>query len=894
MTIDEMAARAAAGAGEETGSVSEARIDEIRCEYETEALGIGVASPRLSWTIGTEDAGFEFDRYEIELARDDGSHESAIVESRDQVLVPWPFAPLRSRERVSVNVRVGRGDGWTAPSRTLVIEAGLLEPADWSADLVSPASLGDLDDGAPIVFRDVEVDERPVRARLYVTALGLYEFSINGQRVGEDILTPGWTAYQHRLRYQTYDVTELVTTGAVALRAVLGNGWYRGQLVWPGNRSSYGDRLALLAQLELTFADGTTTTIGTDADWHACRSGILRDDLYDGQSTDRRIRDDAACRRSEPVEVLPPYGGALVARTGPPVRITQTLPATRILTAPSGALIADFGQNLVGWVRLRVRNASPGERVTIRHAEVLEHGELGTRPLRSAKATNEYLLAGDAEETLQPTFTFSGFRYAEISGVPDLRAEDVDALVIGSDLERTGWFVSSDPDLNRLHENVVWSMRGNFLDLPTDCPQRDERLGWTGDIQVFAPTAAFLLDVSGFLAGWLRDLAAEQKPDGGVPYVIPDVLREPDPGAAGWSDAATLVPDALYRAYGDRALLSDQYSSMRAWVEKATRLAGDDHLWNTGFQFGDWLDPTAPPEDAGAAQADKYVVASAYYVRSLRAVRDAAGVLGIPDDAERYDALERLAVAAFNREYVSADGRIRSDCQTVYALALCWQLLDSERKRAGAADRLAELVVEADHRVSTGFVGTPLILDALTIAGRTDLAYAMLLQRECPSWLYAVAMGATTIWERWDSMLPDGAINPGSMTSFNHYAYGAVADWMHRALGGLSPAEPGYRRVTVRPMLSSAGVPVASAQVGHRSPYGDIECDWQIDGDVLRLAVTLPYGVTADVWLPGEVAPRIVGIGTHRFTTALAPTRGSRQSPISGDPRSRGRNGRTS
>jgi alpha-L-rhamnosidase len=388
VTLDEMAARAATGTGEDAGSISDARIDEIRCEYGTEALGIGVASPRLSWTIGTEDAGFEFDRYEIELARDDGSHESAIVESRDQVLVPWPFAPLRSRERVSVSVRVGRGDGWTAPSRSLVIEAGLLEPADWTADLVSPATLGDLDDGAPIVFRDVEVDERPVRARLYVTALGLYEFSINGQRVGEDILTPGWTAYQHRLRYQTYDVTEFVTPGAVALRAVLGNGWYRGQLVWPGNRSSYGDRLALLAQLELTFADGTTTTIGTDADWHACRSGILRDDLYDGQSTDRRIRDDAACRRSEPVEVLPPYGGALVARTGPPVRITQTLPATRILTAPSGALIADFGQNLVGWVRLRVRNASPGERVTIRHAEVLEHGELGTRPLRSAKATN--------------------------------------------------------------------------------------------------------------------------------------------------------------------------------------------------------------------------------------------------------------------------------------------------------------------------------------------------------------------------------------------------------------------------------------------------------------------------------------------------------------------------
>ncbi len=847
-----------------------ARIENFRSEYGEQTLGIGTTSPRLSWMIQADDPEWEFDRYEITLSREDGTAESVIVASGEQVLVPWPFAPLRSRERVSLRVRVGSDDRWTLPSSSLEVETGLLEPTDWSADFVSPISLGGLDGGAPIVYRELDVAEKPVRARLYVTALGLYEFAINGRRVGHDVLTPGWTAYQHRLRYQTYDVTELVTQGTLTLSAVLGNGWYRGQLVWPGNRSSYGDRLALLAQLELTFADGTRRVVDTDAGWRACTSGILFDDLYDGQTTDLRIENDSERRQSEPVEVLAPYGGTLVARTGPPVRVTETLPAARIITTPGGSLVVDFGQNLVGWVRLRVRGATAGERVTIRHAEVLEHGELGTRPLRSAKATCEYILSGAPEEVLQPTFTFNGFRYAEVVGVPDLRVEDVEALVIGSALERTGWFESSDPDLNRLHENVVWSMRGNFLDLPTDCPQRDERLGWTGDIQVFAPTASFLFDTSGFLAGWLRDLAAEQKPDGGVPYVIPDVLRDPDPGAAGWSDAATLVPESLYRAHADRGMLSAQYSSMRAWVDKMVTLAGDDNLWNTGFQFGDWLDPTAPPEDAAAAQADKYVVATAYYIRSVRAVRDAAKVLGFAGDVVRYDDIAIRAEEAFNREYVTDDGRVRSDCQTVYALVLCWDLLDSEPKRSGAARRLTELVIEADYRVNTGFVGTPLILDALTIAGRIDLACAMLLQRECPSWLYAVSMGATTIWERWDSMLPDGTINPGSMTSFNHYAYGAVADWMHRVLGGLSMAEPGYRRVTIRPSFVSEGTPVTAARVRHRSPYGDIECNWQIVDDVVRLSVSVPYGVTADIWLPGDTKPSTVRSGAHRFEAPLA------------------------
>jgi alpha-L-rhamnosidase len=355
-----------------------------------------------------------------------------------------------------------------------------------------------------------------------------------------------------------------------------------------------------------------------------------------------------------------------------------------------------------------------------------------------------------------PTFTFNGLRYAEIVGAGPIAAADIEAAVIGSDLRRTGWLHTSDPLVNRLHKNVFWGMRGNFLDVPTDCPQRDERLGWTGDIQVFAPTANYLFNSAGFLSNWLYDLSLEQKPDGGVPFIVPDVLRNPDPAAAAWGDAATFVPSALYAGYDDRQMLARQYPSMRAWVETVRSLVSPSGLWDTGFQFRDWRDPTAPEEDSARAQADPHVVATAYFARSTHLLADAASVLGRPDDAATYEAVASQAVVAFNRAYVAVDGTVLSDCQTVYALALNWGLITDVTARRKAGERLAALVRDADYRVSTGFVGTPLILDALCLAGQPSLAFGMLLQRECRSWLYAVTMGATTVWERWDSMLPDG------------------------------------------------------------------------------------------------------------------------------------------
>ena len=552
---------------------------------------------------------------------------------------------------------------------------------------------------------------------------------------------------------------------------------------------------------------------------------------------------------ADEVDVIDADLGRLVAPEGPPVRVTEERSAERVWTSPSGAILVDFGQNVVGWVRLKVSGLPAGHRITLRHAEVLEHDELGVRPLRTAQATDTYLLAGAGEEILEPSLTFHGFRYAQVEGYDSLGINDIQAVVVGSDLSRTGWFTCSSDLVTRLHDNVVWGMRGNFLDVPTDCPQRDERLGWTGDIQVFSPSASFLFDCSGFLSSWLKDLAAEQRPDGSVPFVIPDVLGHGTPAAAAWGDAAAVVPWVLYQRFGDEQILRRQFPSMRAWVDCIAGLAGDRRLWAGGFQFGDWLDATAPPDKPFAAQVDPDVVASAHLVRSSEIVADAAAVLGEHEAEKYYRGLAAEARRAFADEYVTRGGRIVSDAPTAYSMALCWALLPDDEQRAAAGRRLADLVRAAGFRISTGFVGTPLIADALTSTGHVDVAYRLLVQTGVPSWLYAVTMGATTIWERWDSVLPDGSINPGEMTSFNHYALGAVADWLHRSVAGLAPAAPGYREIHIQPEIDG---PLTAARARHLTPYGEASVSWTRSDSAYQVEALIPVGASATVQLPGS------------------------------------------
>ncbi|HEY3111405.1 MAG TPA: family 78 glycoside hydrolase catalytic domain, partial [Chloroflexota bacterium] len=625
-------------------------------EHHREPFGVGEPRPRLSWIVETPIPGWHQAAYEIAANPRRGT--TGRVASDQSVLVDWPFRPLGSRERVAVRVRVwgadGSASGWSAPAE---VEAGLLDPSDWGARFVAP----DWDEDttrpqpSPLLRRGFELRAPVARARLYATALGVYELELNGARVGDHVLAPGWTSYHHRLRYQTFDVAALLRPGPNILGAVLGDGWYRGRLGWGGGRRNvYGDRLALLAQLEVVYADGSVDRVVSDDSWRASTGPILASDLYDGERYDARLERpgwssagfDAA--DWSPVRVLDRDLATLVAPSGPPVRRSELVPPVAITTSPSGRTIVDFGQNLVGRLRVAVEG-SAGQTVTLRHAELLENGELCTRPLRVAAATDSYTLRGGGPETWEPRFTFHGFRYAEVTGWPgELRPDQVVAVVCHSDLERRGWFECSDPLVDRLHENVVWSMRGNFLDLPTDCPQRDERLGWTGDIQVFSPTACFLYDSAGFLASWLRDLAAEQGPDGAVPFVVPSLADGPSPPAAAWGDAAVVVPWVLYQRYGDPGVLADQYQSMRAWVDCVARSAGERRLWDRGFQFGDWLDPSAPPDRPGAGRTDPYLVATACFARSAELLGRAAGVLGRADDAARYLALADEVRAAFD------------------------------------------------------------------------------------------------------------------------------------------------------------------------------------------------------------------------------------------------------
>ncbi|MDR6685302.1 alpha-L-rhamnosidase [Arthrobacter sp. 1088] len=841
----------------------------LRFDQRTETspvIGLGTGTPRLSWFVPVADAGYTQIAYEVEVTRGEAT-EVYRVESNEQVLVPWPAPELKSRESAAVRVRVTDGGNWSDWSEASTVEAGLLNASDWAADFVSPADIGAPAMPAPILSGILDLPADIVKARLYATAHGIYVPTVNGQRVDDTVLAPGWTSYENRLRYQTYDVTSLLRQGPNHLDMLLGNGWYRGRLGFENKRAIYGDRLAVLAQLEVTTADGAVHVLLSDDSWTARNSHIVADDLYDGQSTDLREMAGVTASASSAVEVIPADHSRLVAPEGPAIRPIEVLPAVSVFTSPAGKTLVDFGQNLVGWVRLRTHGLPGGSEVVIQHAEVLENNELCTEPLRSAKATDTFIVAGAPEETLEPSLTLHGFRYAEVTGVPDLKAEDIEAVVIGSDLKRIGWFSSSDELLNRFHENVNWSIRGNFVDVPTDCPQRDERLGWTGDIQIFAPTASFLYDIGGFLGSWLRDLAAEQLPDGSVPHVVPDVIHSDftNTPAAAWGDAAVLIPWTLYQRTGNRQILEQQYPSACKYVAKVASLAGDDMLWTGGFQYGDWLDPSAPPEDAARAKTDPDVVATAHLARSAEVLAYTAAVLGHDEDAATYHKLSEEVRAAFARSYVTPSGRILSDTQTAYAMALEWALLPSEDQRQEAGRRLADLVRVSGFRISTGFVGTPLVCDALTDAGEVDVAYRLLLQTGCPSWLYPVTMGATTVWERWDSLRPDGSVNPGGMTSFNHYALGAVADWLHRTVAGLAPAAPGYRKITVQPCPTAA---LTQASARHLTPYGEASVQWEREGGKLTLDVTVPVGTTAVVHVPGTSEPEVVSHGTHTWTVA--------------------------
>ncbi len=690
-----------------------------------------------------------------------------------------------------------------------------------------------------------------------MTARGLYELYLNGRRVGDQEFTPGWTSYKSRLQYQTYDVTGLLERGENVAGATLGDGWYRGVIGFDNQRNVYGDRLALLMQIRVTYEDGRTETFGTDRTWKATTGPIVMSQIYAGETYDARLErpgwdapgySDAGWSGVRVAE----YGKEnLIAPAGPPVRKIQELRPVKIIKSPAGDTIADMGQNMVGWVRLKVQGPA-GTTVTLRHAEVLDkQGNFYTENLRAAPQHVKYTLKGSGVETYEPHFSFQGFRYVAVDGYPgEVTPDSLTGVVIHSDMPPVGEFETSSPLLNQLQHNIVWGQKGNFLDVPTDCPQRDERLGWTGDAQVFSRTAIFNMDVASFYTKWLADVAADQGANGSVPFVVPDVISRDGRmagGSAGWADVAVIIPWNMYLTYGDRRILERQYPSMAKWVEYMRGRAGDDLVWDGDFHFGDWLAYATTRADYPGATTGKDLIATAFFAHSTDLLRRAALVLDRREDAARYGELFDKIKEAFRREYVTERGRVGGSTQTAYALALQFDLLP-DALRPLAAENLVRDVREWKH-LTTGFLGTPYLCPVLSRYGYLDESYMLLERTEYPSWLYPVTQGATTIWERWDGQKPDGSFQDAGMNSFNHYAYGAIGEWMYRVAAGIDvdPKAPGYKHILIEPR---PGGSLTHVRASHETMYGRVSSAWEKKGDRFELTVEIPANTRATVRLP--------------------------------------------
>ncbi|MFF3485925.1 alpha-L-rhamnosidase [Streptomyces sp. NPDC002701] len=755
--------------------------------------------------------------------------------------------------------------GWPAAKEAAVWGAG-----PWGR--VVPASYA-----ANQLRHEFELPRRKVaRARLYATALGLYEAHLNGRRVGRDQLAPGWTDYRERVQYQTYDVTTLVRSGANALGAYLAPGWYAGNVGMFGPHQ-YGERPALLAQLEVEYADGTRERVVSGTDWRAAAGPIVSADLLSGETYDARREtpgwtspgfDDRAW-----LDVVRAADGTaprlIVAQVDGPVRVTEELPVQKVTEPEPGVFVLDLGRNMVGSVRLRVAGAA-GTAVRLRHAEVLDpDGTLYTANLRTAAATDTYTLKGGGEEVYEPRFTFHGFRYVEVTGFPGTpTARNLTGRVMHTSAPFTLDFETDVPMLDTLHSNITWGQRGNFLSVPTDTPARDERLGWTGDINVFAPTAAYTMESARFLTKWLVDLRDAQTAEGAFTDVAPMVGTVGN-GVAGWGDAGVTVPWSLYRAYGDRQVVEDAWPSVRAWLTYLEKHS--DGLLRPASGYGDWLNVSD--------ETPKDVIATAYFAHSADLAARMAEVLG--EDPAPYTDLFTRVRTAFRTAYVTGDGGVKGDTQTAYVLALSMDLLPDGLREA-AADRLVALIEAKDWHLSTGFLGTPRLLPVLTDTGHTDVAYRLLLQRSFPSWGYQIDKGATTMWERWDSIRPDGSFQTPDMNSFNHYAYGSVGEWMYANIAGIAAGRPGYREIVVRPR---PGGGVTSARATFTSVHGPVSTRWQRRSDRFVLTCSVPPNTTAEVWIPADAPDAVthtsaaflrsedgcavyrVGSGTHRFTT---------------------------
>jgi alpha-L-rhamnosidase len=828
---------------------------DLRVEHRIEPLGLDEKEPRFSWKIASEKENVLQSASRITVSHSGITDwDSGRKENRQSVLVKYTGNALSPCTAYAVRVEVWDNQGEYAVAET-VFETGLLDGAAFTASWITHTLVDD-ETACPVFCRSFRVDNPVQSARLYATALGVYECELNGGKVGDAYFAPGWTNYRKRLQYQTYPLD--LIQGENHIEFTVANGWYKGLLDAPAKPCHYGNRSALLAEIHIYYLDGTKEIIGTEPGWRTMTGQIRSAEFYMGETVDttheKEYQGEAVLFRFDNTKII--------SQESEPVRIIQKLPVKEYFTSPKGERLLDFGQNLAGFVEMRVKG-KPGQMIRLRHGETLDkHGNLYTETLRTAVSVDTFVCNG-TDQVFRPRFTFHGFRYACVEGLDEIKPENFAACVLHTGMKQTGSFSCSNPLVNQLQSNIQWGQRGNSVDIPTDCPQRDERFGWTGDAEVFCATGSFNFDTVLFYGKWLRDLASEQTPEQGVPPTVPSLLNGQFIGIAAWGDAATIVPWEVYQAYGDIRVLERQFNSMKGWVDYIVSRCGPNGLWQTGHQYGDWLsldkEEGAPP--AGPGGTDRYLVANAYYLRSTDIVRKAAKLLGFIADEEKYATLYNEALAAFQNEYITGGGRIVTETQTACVLALAFDLTKPEQRQR-ILDALVSNLARHNNHLTTGFVGTPYICHALSENGRHDLAVKLLLQEDYPSWLYAVKKGATTIWERWNSILPNGDFEASGMNSLNHYAYGAIGNWLYRKLAGIDLLEAGYRKILIKPLPANG---INDIEASLETPYGLLSMAMNCHNGRMTVDITIPPNTEALVCLPGKEGQIEAGSGKHHF-----------------------------
>ncbi len=911
-------------------------ITALRCEYLINPVGIDSNKPRFSWEIvsgrrgtmqkawqvlvaGTEEGIFNEKDMDINKDIDinrDIIWDSGKVLSSSSVHVAYDGPELISRQRYCWKVRIwDETDTVTGWSDIAYWEMGLLDEGDWQAKWIEPCQEPATLEVAQNLFqklapapsdfvrdytqlRPCQFLRRPFksaggikRARIYATAHGIYRLELNGCRVGCQELAPGVSAYDKYLQYQTYDVTNLINNGANTIGAVLADGWYSGRIGLPGDSCQYGNKLALLMQLEIEYHDGSRQVVVTDENFKSSTGPLVFSDLFIGERYDARLEKSgwstAGYEGMEWRQVdTVCYGYSnLAAQYGEPVKAVEEIKPLSIITTPRGETVVDLGQNIAGRIRMRVKGAA-GTEVILEYSEVLDsEGNFLINILgRNKDQRDFYVLKGGEEEVYEPWFTFHGFRYIRVTGYPgEMGIDDFSGVVLASDLEITGSFECSDERINQLQKNILWSQKGNMVSIPTDCPQR-ERAGFTGDAQVFIPTACFNMDVNAFFTRWLRNLVLEQRDDGQVPTTVPywkSYIETFFPlqgshTSAGWGDACIIVPWALYNSYGDVRVLKENYDAMAKWIAYIKKEAEEGvpenmegemtperrerhrYLWNTGFHFGDWFMPSLTSKSVSPfeiANITKELITCCFYAYSTELMAKVAQVLGKTEDEKLYTELNEKIRNAFAEEYLNEDGSFKPHFQGIYVLALKMKMIP-DKMRERVACQLARLIEQNGFRLDTGFVSVPYLMDVLCDNGRKDIAYKLLYQTECPSWLYEVDKGATTIWETWDAIKPDGKVG---MQSFNHYAFGCVGDWLYRFVAGVDKDQPGYKHIIIKPEPDGK---LTHAKAVYNSVYGEIVSEWKIDQEIMNLHVKIPPNTSATIWLPGAIETEVTESGT--------------------------------